>query len=93
MYISGWAMTADAEKLADENAKIYNSKKHLLKKDIKVEVTHHYGHNKFSGQFKSKEAKQLIEKELCILMDQGNLCFGGECTISGDRFWGSVNID
>ena len=40
-----------------------------------------------------EEAQALTSDEILLLMDWGNLCFGGSCSKAGNKFWGSYNTD
>lgn len=52
-----------------------------------------YAHTTFSGELLSEEAQALTADEILLLMDHGNLCFGGRCSKSGNKFSGSYNTD
>lgn len=89
-----WAFTKDEFKKRDENHSEYEKIKHLRSKEH-MEVTGKscYAHNKFSGKLLSDEAKALSNAQILLLMDSGNLCFGGEISRSGDNFSGRYNTD
>lgn len=52
-----------------------------------------YGKTDFSGTLATDSAKKLSELDIALIADRGNLCFGGECTITGDTFKGSFYTD
>ena len=89
-----WAFTNQATILQNENIENYNKIKHLKSKEhMTFKKSPKYAHTNFSGTLISDEAKALTADELLLLMDDGNLCFGGDCGKSGDKFCGSYNTD
>ena len=92
MYIQGWAFKENEKELGQENYKRFKEISHMYD-EITLNKSPQYGHTKFYGQLLTEEAKQLNEKDIALLADHGNLCFGGECTISGSQFTGRYNTD
>lgn len=93
MEISAWAFT-------DEKNQIKVQKKHsdILKKiatieGIEIDKISQYAKTRFKGTLETKEAKALTEYELAVYADSGNLCFGGFCKKSGNRFSGAYYTD
>ena len=86
----GYAFKTNSEELSVEISRRYQEIKQLkpiIKKSSQYSIT------KFSGKLETEQQKQLSELDLLILADDGNLCFGGECTKKGDCFIGSYNTD
>lgn len=89
-----WAYTADAEAKAESNAKHFEQLKHLRSKEhMSFNTSPQYAHTTFSGELLSEEAQALTADEILLLMDYGNLCFGGSCSKVGTKFSGSYNTD
>ena len=92
MNIEGWAMKASEEELrAAKNAR-YEEIKHLSK-ELEIKKNPAYGKGIFAGVLKSEEATALSEKDLALIADHGNLCFGGYCTKSSESFSGAYYTD
>lgn len=89
-----WAYTENESQKCQENRSEYEKIKHLRTKEH-MEYTGQscYAHNKFRGKLISDEAKQLTNDQILLIMDSGNLCFGGEISRSGDNFSGRYNTD
>lgn len=92
MQIKGYAFDSNREEVMAKYKKRYNEIKHL-NETIRLGKKPQYAHTKFSGTLATDEEKQLSELDIALIADHGNLCFGGECTKSGDKFWGSYNTD
>ena len=92
MYISGFAFKENWEELQDNNVKRFREIEHI-RETLNMRVETCYKHNKFHGHINTDEEKTLSERDFALLADYGNLCFGGSCTISGERFHGSYNTD
>lgn len=93
IYVS-WAYTADEKAKAESNSKYFEQLKHLRGKEhMSFSTSPQYAHTTFSGELLSEEAQALTSDEILLLMDHGNLCFGGSCSKSGTKFWGSYNTD
>lgn len=89
-----WAFANQATLYQNENNENYNKIKHLKSKEhISYNKSPQYAHTTFIGTLISDEAKVLTADELLLLMDDGNLCFGGDCCKRGDKFCGSYNTD
>lgn len=90
----GWAYTADEKAKAESNAKYFEELRHLRGKEhMSFSTSPQYAHTTFSGELLSEEAQALTSDEILLLMDCGNLCFGGHCSKSGTKFSGSYNTD
>lgn len=89
-YFSGWAMDPEHKSLSN---KVQDAARRVNgERDIETLVkTPMYGRTRFEG--KLKEGSTITEDELLAWVDHGNLCFGGECTIKGLNFIGSINTD
>ena len=88
MHIEDWAFKENGEKLRDKRFDRY---KQLNKGDIEIEtVSPGYAHTDYKGKIKNKE---LSELDILLLCDDGNTCFGGEVSISGDYFKATVYTD
>ena len=92
MKIDGYAFKENEQALMAENRARYSEIEHHLKA-IDMKRNPAYGKGEFRGTLKTDEEKRLSEKDLALLADRGNLCFGGHCTISGDRFSGACWTD
>jgi len=92
MIINGWAYTSK-EKETSEQYKARHAEIKDLWPHLNMKKSPQYGHTKFSGELTTPEAQELSELDLALIADHGNLCFGGECTKSGNKFWGSYNVD
>lgn len=60
---------------------------------VELEKFPSYGRTKFTGTLTTPEAQALSEEDLALIADNGNLCFGGVCTKSGDTFSGAYYTD
>lgn len=90
----GWAYTADEKAKSECNALYFEEIKHLRGKEhMNFSTSPQYAHTTFSGELLSEEAQSLTSGEILLLMDHGNLCFGGSCSKSGTKFSGSYNTD
>ncbi|AZV02170.1 hypothetical protein Arno162_130 [Pectobacterium phage Arno162] len=92
MNYSGWAFRKDESEKRKEISERYQEIKHL-RKDFKWSVNSCYAHNKFTAEPLTDEAKNLSSFEVLILADDGNLCFGGDCSQSNGVFSGRYNTD
>jgi hypothetical protein len=93
VYVS-WAYTKDEQAKAESNAKYFEELKHLRGKEhMSYSTSPQYGHTTFSGELLSEEAQALTADEVLLLMDYGNLCFGGSCSKVGTKFSGRYNTD
>ena len=89
-----WAFTADADAKSKSNAEYFEELSHLRSKEhMSFTTSPQYAHTTFSGELLSEEAQALTSDEILLLMDWGNLCFGGSCSKAGNKFWGSYNTD
>lgn len=93
VYVS-WAYTANEQEKAKANVRYFEQIKHLRSKvHISFSTYPQYARTTFSGELLSEEAQALTADEILLLMDQGNLCFGGNCSKTGPSFSGSYNTD
>lgn len=92
MNIEGYAFKANEEEIREKYSKRYDEIKHHAK-TIEMKKTPAYGQGKFTGVLKTEEEKALSALDLALIADRGNLCFGGHCTINGDRFSGAYWTD
>lgn len=89
-----WANTARQRVKAETNNRYFETIEHLRDKEhMSSSKSPQYAHTTFSGTLISDEAKALTADEILLLMDCGNLCFGGSCSKVGTKFWGSYNTD
>lgn len=70
----------------------YEEIKHL-QNEIEIERTPGYAHMKFKSTPLTDAARELSARDILILADSGNLCFGGSCRKAGDHFAGRYNTD
>ena len=88
MRIAGFAYTSNEAKESARRSKIRRKISHLRKEEhIKSKFNAKYGRNCYSGELLSEEAKRLSEEELAYLI-LGGCCFGGQMTITGNKFEG-----
>ena len=95
MNIDGWAFKKNESEGRQANRDRYAQIKHLKTSEhMSWGKTPKYGKGVFSGRLLSDEAKSLSEKDIAILMDDGNLCFGGYCNKMPDgSFSGAYYTD
>lgn len=91
MNIKGWAFGADEEAASKRNSDRYDEIKHFASQ-LGITKRPDYAHTHFTGTL-TEETKHLSEHDLALIADHGNLCFGGACTKSGDRFSGHYITD
>jgi hypothetical protein len=91
MYIEGWAFKENKTEISKANYERYKEIEHL-RGELQLSKQPAYGKGNFSGVL-NESTRHLTEKDLALIADDGNLCFGGTCTISGDRFSGSYYTD
>jgi lipopolysaccharide assembly outer membrane protein LptD (OstA) len=91
MRIEGYAFDKN---YAETRAKYLNRLREIEKTPgVEYRKNPQYGMVKFSGRLTTPEAKALSELDLAIIADDGNLCFGGECTRVNDSFSGCYYTD
>jgi hypothetical protein len=91
---SSWAYSADADAKSKSNLEYFEELSHLRSKEhMSFTASPQYAHTTFSGELLSEEAQALTADEILLLMDHGNLCFGGSCSKSGAKFCGRYNTD
>jgi len=94
MNIAGYAYTKGEEKKHQENIDRYGEIKHLVSR-IHLQKVSMYAKTQFKGELLDEECQALSEKDIALIADYGNLCFGGHCTKSDDgkSFWGAYYTD
>lgn len=91
---SSWAYSADADAKSKSNIEYFEELSHLRNKEhMSFTTSPQYAHTTFSGELLSEEALALTADEILLLMDHGNLCFGGRCSKLGTKFSGRYNTD
>ena len=90
--LGGYAFKEYEKELQAHNRKRY---KEIAQIADEIELTKRpaYGKGVFSGRLLTDRAKALKPSDLAIFADHGNLCFGGSCQKSGDRFSGCYYTD
>lgn len=91
---AGWVHTQDEQAKAASNNMYYEELKHLKGREhMSFSKSPQYARTNFSGELLSEEAQALTADEILLLMDDGDLCFGGSCSKTGAKFSGSYNTD
>lgn len=91
---SSWAYSADADAKSKSNIEYFEELSHLRSKEhMSFTTSPQYAHTTFNGELLSEEAQALTSDEILLLMDHGNLCFGGSCSKLGTKFSGRYNTD
>ena len=91
---TSWAFAADADIRAEHNHRYFEQIMHLRAAEhMKFSSNPQYAHTTFSGELLSEEAQALTNQEILLIMDHGNLCFGGSCSKVGNKFSGRYNTD
>jgi hypothetical protein len=91
MHITGWAFKSDEKQLAEENSERYDE---IVALRPHLNLTKDSGYNtvRFKGVI-NDETAHLSEKDLALIADDGNLCFGGYCVKSDTSFHGEYYTD
>jgi len=94
MFIDGWAHLPNSKelqkKLSDRYREIEKYKKYIFIESIDLG----YNHKNYIGRILDNCPIEIREKDIAILMDRGNLCFGGWCEIHPDKtFYCRISID
>lgn len=91
----GWAFASPKVWTHEKIRERYGEIAHFLKGGhIEYTKTPGYAHGSFQGKVISEDAKQLTDMDLLILMDRGNLCFGGYCYLTNEgSFHGKYYTD
>lgn len=92
MNIEGYAFKSDEAERMEKIQKRYREIAHLRKK-MTLNKVPRYGRTEFYGTLDTDETRQLSETDIAIIADDGNLCFGGTCTKTGNSFRGEYWID
>lgn len=93
IYVS-WAGTADWAEKSQANQNTYKTIVHLKGSEhMTFSKIPKYARTSFKGELLSVEAKALTDAQILLLMDSGNLCFGGTIHRTGDKFHGSYYTD
>jgi hypothetical protein len=88
----GYAYKSDEESLRKAIAIRYEEIFHL-KRQFKWVKTPGYAHCRFEAIAETDAARELSARDVLILADEGNLCFGGFCEQADDRFTGKYYTD
>lgn len=88
--IAGWAFTKEEKEESERRRARYAEIKHL-KKSLALQVNPCYGMTKYRGTI--PEGANLSDLDLAILCDDGNTCFGGSVTRSGNSFACTIFTD
>lgn len=92
MYIDGHAFKKDEKEIQARRVARHKEIQHL-RESMEIKKSPQYGKNTFTGKLNSDEARALSEEDIALIADHGNLCFGGNCTKSGDTFTGCYYTD
>lgn len=93
IYLS-WAGTANESEQSQANQNTYKTIVHLKGSEhMSFSKIPEYYRVSFRGELLSDEAKALTDAQILLLMDSGNLCFGGSIHRNGDKFHGSYYTD
>jgi hypothetical protein len=92
MRIRGYAFQEDEKERQKQFREQYKKIKHLGK-EITIQKQPRYGHTVFRGSLDTPEAQKLSCLEIALIADHGNLCFGGQCTKTGNTFYGLYWVD
>lgn len=99
IYYDGYAFSSTPGQMTSkEICERYDELLAILNYDVHEHIawekTPKYAHTEFRGNLITETAKSLSEMDILILMDKGNLCFGGVCDKTSDgKFSGSYNTD
>lgn len=92
MNIEGHAFKANEKELASARVARYKEISGI-RSGMDMQKTSCYGKTEFRGTLKTDAAKALSEEDIALIADDGNLCFGGYCSKSGDKFSGAYFVD
>ena len=93
MRIRGYAFQEDEKERAEMFRKRYEEIS-KMRDQITLHCQPGYAHFTFEGTLNTKEAQKLSHLDICLIADDGNLCFGGSCDIfNGTKFKGRINTD
>lgn len=92
MQIDGWAFKENEAELREQAKLRFEQIKHFSA-SLNIRKSPQYGQVEFFGDLPTDETRQLSEKDLALIADDGNLCFGGRCVKSGNRFRGAYYTD
>ena len=93
MNIDGFAFKPDCETLSHDNVLRYNEIKADPQITYSATKSPCYGKTEFKGTLDTPKAQKLSERDILLLMDKGNLCFGGYCVKKGNKFEGAYYTD
>jgi len=82
--IKGWAFKENELELRDAAVARYDEIKHL-REEMEVSSTVAYGKNTYNVLLLTKEAQTLTDYDIALIMDRGNLCFGGNAHRDGNH--------
>lgn len=89
MNIEGWAFKPNEKELAKQCRDRYDEIKHLRESIIKT-VSPQYGKTVYTGDIGDND---LSPKDIALICDSGNTCFGGTVDMSGKSFRCTIYID
>ena len=91
MHIEGYAYTNGWEETRAERSRRLAEICQFAGR-LRIKKNHVYGQVQFSGVL-TDETRHLSEFDLALIADHGSLCFGGNCTKTGDTFSGCYFTD
>lgn len=98
----GWAFKVGEEQMRDENIRLYKALESIgVTKLLNIDSkSPSYAQCGFSGTVDSEKANDLLPHNVdltpqmvLLMLDRGNLCFGGEISMVDDRFSGVYYTD
>lgn len=81
-YVPGYAFTSNEKEEMKARSERYNEIQHLRDEVIKGSSVL-YGRNEYHGDIGEHK---LSRKDVALLCDRGNTCFGGSVSFNGTRF-------
>lgn len=90
--LGGYAFKSYERELMEYNRR-RNKELQQMADEIEISIAVGYKRNSFSGRLLTDRARELSPSDIAIFADRGNLCFGGSCNKSGDRFTGCYFTD
>ena len=91
MNIEGYAYTKRQDEIAAERWHRY-SEIQQFEGELQLRKDPVYGQVRFFGVL-TDETRHLSEYDLGLIADRGSMCFGGDCTKTGDTFSGCYFTD
>lgn len=84
MHIEGWAFKSNELELRDKAVARYKEIEHL-RKEMTIQEDIGYGKHTYRIALLTEEAKTLTNYDIALIMDGGNLCFGGNAHRTGNN--------